>query len=1013
MKKKQRFLFTLLMAIVMMAMSPMKMWADDLIPLTADKCTGLGLDATTYTGYYAIGSSSDLTWFRDKVNNDNSNFKEAKAVLTANIDMSSVCHAASEGVAKANWTPIGNSTYPYAGTFDGNGKTVEGLYYDGDDSGISFIGQLRNGGIVSSNNNSDYTGGIVGNVGDGTLSISNCCNLGDVSGGQYVGGIIGVCQTTYNVTVNNVYCACSVSGSSQVGAFVGALGYVMNMGSGSDYIYANATFTNCYYDNTKCTLNYCSDNNYNNKSGSDVSVTGKSTEAFASGEVAYLLNGSRSEGTTQSPLVWYQNIGISGDSYPVLKKAGDGSNTVYCVDKKNCAGAVTGKTYSNTNAAIVEAHNFQSGECTKCGAVQVSTYDELTSAINNGKTSIVVTADITSWSKISLSNKTLEIDFGGHMIDVAGSDERFYLNSCNLTIKNLTDSKCNILAKSLAGCTLTLTGCNISSTSNLYYDMYTGDSQINIDGCTLSSNGDSNGIFYRVGKINFIGESTISNGSESFIKKVDYVTSTINVAGGYKLINSSNSDIDITTSPYDWGTYIKVVSDATQCAKGSHTISLVTTSQPTCTTAGSGNYHCSTCNKNYTDTQGTWLATSTVTIPALGHAFVEDADNHRVSCSRTDCTFEAPMLTEGANTGLTYAANSTSDRNAASGYTTLYYFKATGTGTLIVTDSGDDGSTSDDTYGALFNADMSSTLRTDDSGNSSCFKLTYNVTEGQVYWIGARSYYSNTEIPNHTLTITGEWPHPIASATITDDEEYDGSLANKQAATFTYKRKFYDNDWNCLYVPFKADVTAFTDCDIYTINMFQEHDTDGDGVLDALTLEVNKAVSGKILANHPYLIKYKGELTADEKTNGKEVTIEMSNILLQAAKTPDFTCSSMSTNYTFTGTYSAIEASTATAGNYYSLVVDNTGNTVLGTTTTGVKAQRWYMTMSSRDSQLDTSSSSSNNAPIRIVVQGEEETGIEEVSAFESQLSGKFVENGRVVIVRNGKKYGISGQSLR
>jgi len=42
----------------------------------------------------------------------------------------------------------------------------------------------------------------------------------------------------------------------------------------------------------------------------------------------------------------------------------------------------------------------------------------------------------------------------------------------------------------------------------------------------------------------------------------------------------------------------------------------------------------------------------------------------------------------------------------------------------------------------------------------------------------------------------------------------------------------------------------------------------------------------------------------------------------------------------------------------------------------------------------------------------DETTGIDTVSSFKSQVSGKYLENGQIVIVKNGKKYNVNGQAL-
>lgn len=74
-----------------------------------------------------------------------------------------------------------------------------------------------------------------------------------------------------------------------------------------------------------------------------------------------------------------------------------------------------------------------------------------------------------------------------------------------------------------------------------------------------------------------------------------------------------------------------------------------------------------------------------------------------------------------------------------------------------------------------------------------------------------------------------------------------------------YKRTFEDNEFNSLYLPFSAKVDDFQNCEFYVINMFHQNDTDNDGVLDNITLEVDKVPAGStLLPNHPYLFKYTG-----------------------------------------------------------------------------------------------------------------------------------------------------------
>ena len=225
---------------------------------------------------YQISNKGDLYAFALIVNNGETS---AKAVLTANITVNTGV-LKEDGTLADNysgfetWTPIGKDQNPYTGTFDGQGHTISGLYFN--NSGSKYVGLFRkndgtikNVGVVDSYFcGSSYVGGVCGgNVAQNeNTSITNCYNTGAVSGSSYVGGVCGGIQVESNFT---------------------------------------ATITNCYYNSEKYTGNAVGDNN-----GTVTKVEGKTTEQFKSGEVAYLLS-QGSEGS-----VWGQQLGT--DNYPVL-----------------------------------------------------------------------------------------------------------------------------------------------------------------------------------------------------------------------------------------------------------------------------------------------------------------------------------------------------------------------------------------------------------------------------------------------------------------------------------------------------------------------------------------------------------------------------------------------------------------------------------------------------------------------------------------------------------------------
>ena len=184
---------------------------------------------------YEIATADDLYEFAIKVNEGDNT---ACAVLTADITL-----------IDTNWTPIGNDSNQYKGTFDGDGHTITGLSVDiQSDNTIyaglfGFLGEggtIKNLGLADSkitcSGNRVYAGGVCGwNTG----TIENCYNTGDVSGTSeysfvYAGGVCGL--NDYG-TIENCYNTGDVSGTCEYG-FVYA-GGVCGL---NDY----GTIENCY-----------------------------------------------------------------------------------------------------------------------------------------------------------------------------------------------------------------------------------------------------------------------------------------------------------------------------------------------------------------------------------------------------------------------------------------------------------------------------------------------------------------------------------------------------------------------------------------------------------------------------------------------------------------------------------------------------------------------------------------------------------------------------------------------
>ena len=344
----------------------------------------------------------------------------ANAILTANIIVNTgVLDANKNLVSKSDlteWKPIGARWSSYTGTFDGQGYTISGLYFNNPTSSyvglfgsIGANGKISNVGVLDSYFQFSELGGGVCGVNHGT--VRDCKNTGSVRGLAAIGGVCGlnekggIIENSFNEgtvsgtgdnvqqvggvcgynngTIKSCYNTASVSGQNSVGGVCGlnSRGIITNCFnegtvSGQTFVGGvcgngcGVTTTNCFnggivsgqshvsgvcgydynYDGTLTNCYYLSDTAKGGINGKDVSgkAEGKSIEQFKSGEVAYLLNGSTSEGE----LAWYQKLGT--DAYPVLTATK--GNTVYNGSFRYCDN--TAASYSNSTSEDVLVHQM-------------------------------------------------------------------------------------------------------------------------------------------------------------------------------------------------------------------------------------------------------------------------------------------------------------------------------------------------------------------------------------------------------------------------------------------------------------------------------------------------------------------------------------------------------------------------------------------------------------------------------------------------------------------------------
>ena len=276
------------------------------------------------------------------------------------------------------WKPIGTyDSYDavYTGTFDGQGHTISGLYFNHPDASyvglfgyigangkISNVGvsdsyfqfRMKGGGGVCGKNDKDgvlqncsnsstvigknqnsRTGGVCG---DNSGTVRDCKNTGSVSGENFVGGVCGI-----NLgTIKSCYNTGSVHGTD---IYVGGV-------CGNSYRVTNTNY--CYY------LSDTATRGIGNLMADEKDKAEKMfKEQFESGEMAWLLNGKGS-----GEQVWGQQLGIDqspvpGSAYKVIKAAqGDkdaNGNYTYWATFSNLTNDVTLSVPSGRNLNVYNA----------------------------------------------------------------------------------------------------------------------------------------------------------------------------------------------------------------------------------------------------------------------------------------------------------------------------------------------------------------------------------------------------------------------------------------------------------------------------------------------------------------------------------------------------------------------------------------------------------------------------------------------------------------------------------
>lgn len=233
----------------------------------ADKFKGSGTEADPYQ----IATYDDLKLLSELCADGDVKYRKAWYKLTADIDggQLNADFSAKSGAEAFQTICAGANTLAFSGTFDGNGKTISGLYISRTAQYAGLFGSVKGGTIknltviANVSNSSTDTGIIAGNFGGGT-TVENCIAKGIVtskstSDGARTAGIVGRDSATSLVKNCVNYATINASTGGYNGGIVGqqqgkvdgctnfgSINAAKNSGGISGYLSSASMIVNCH-----------------------------------------------------------------------------------------------------------------------------------------------------------------------------------------------------------------------------------------------------------------------------------------------------------------------------------------------------------------------------------------------------------------------------------------------------------------------------------------------------------------------------------------------------------------------------------------------------------------------------------------------------------------------------------------------------------------------------------------------------------------------------------------------
>ncbi len=321
-----------------------------------DKKLGYGALYTDDKGIYQINTPLDVLTFSNQINSGKLS-DTCRVQLNADLDMN---------LFSARFVPIGNTSRPFCGTFDGQGHIISNLHVEGEQC-VGFFGMLGDGATITglhldsscSFSGTKFVGAIAGRAQMGSVTITACLSEATVSAHSQAGSMLGgairatldvnACANLGTVTADTLAAAFVGFASVKPLTLADSWNTGLITGAEQDYELASATeliLTNCY------DLHY-----------TGIAVNSFNEAQLGSGELCYQIN--RYSATAP----WRQNIdnGRPRDAHPF---AAGRHAAVYRRDDGTF-------TNANPDRKGYRYYKFDISEITGSSIVQISEFDLL------------------------------------------------------------------------------------------------------------------------------------------------------------------------------------------------------------------------------------------------------------------------------------------------------------------------------------------------------------------------------------------------------------------------------------------------------------------------------------------------------------------------------------------------------------------------------------------------------------------------------------------------------------